>query len=86
MDDSKIGFTDKLRLVCLYALRSVQAGWFELIVFVVVVRYENQKHQLPQFIKLLRDIAPSETDRRKVEVLVLLFLVLNLRLTSRSEI
>jgi len=51
MDDGKIGFPDKLRLVCLYALR-----------------YEDQKHQLPQFIKLLRDIAPSENDRRKVDM------------------
>jgi len=51
MDDSKIGFMDKLRLICLYALR-----------------YEDQKHQLPQFVKLLRDIAPTETDRRKVEM------------------
>lgn len=43
MEDPRIEWNDKLRLVMLYALR-----------------YENQRHQLPQFKKMLRDKANME--------------------------
>jgi vacuolar protein sorting-associated protein 45 len=46
MENPKVDWDDKLRLVCLYALR-----------------YELQKHQLPQFKRLLRDKAMSDISK-----------------------
>jgi vacuolar protein sorting-associated protein 45 len=52
MEESRIDWNDKLRLVLLYALR-----------------YENQKHQIPQFKKMLRDKAAMDSTKlQKIRV------------------
>jgi len=53
MEDPRIDWYDKLRLVMLYSLR-----------------YENQKHQIPQFKKMLRDKAAQDHEKlRKIRVI-----------------
>lgn len=63
VDNFHISWEDKLRLVCLYALR-----------------YEQQKHQIPQFKKLLRDKAGHDLKKlqrihvRETDILLVIVL------------